>query len=202
VTFNANVFDTWESTPELCLQVYGHVGECRTGIPAHLDYYRPGVSSFGSPPSPRPVVDASDADRDKSDVDVVEAAAADAEAATSCVVEGDINTTETWYVIGNASRTTTALTGGGASSSSSGFKFDFTFPQSMTFLNMGIYGEAEQIRLQEDYDSCWHKHGVIPSQRVHDRVRLFWCRCSRPIKLYRSAVFSCKFTETNNSHKF
>jgi len=145
-------------------------------MPAHFDYYRPGVSSFDSPPSPRPVVDASDADRDKPAVAVADEAAEDAEAAaaTSCVVEGDINTTETWYIIGNASRTTTALTGAGSASSSSsnsGFKFDFSFPQSMTFLNMGIYGEAEQIRLQEDDDSCWHKHGIIPSQRVHDRVR-------------------------------
>jgi len=146
-------------------------------MPAHFDYYRPGGSSFGSLPSPRPVVAASESDDDKSQVDVADAAAADAEAMTSCVVEGDINTTETWYIIGNASRTTTAPTNGedddGSSSSSSWFKFDFSFPQSMTFLHMGIYGEAEQIRLQEDYDSCWHKHSVIPSQRVHDRVSLF-----------------------------
>jgi len=123
-------------------------------------------------PSPRPVLGSPDADRDKSQVVVADAEDADAEAATSCVVEGDINTTETWYIIGNASRTTTALTDGAQDSASSGFKFHFTFPQSMTFLHMGIYGEAEQIRLQEDYSSCWHKHSVIPSQRVHDRVRL------------------------------
>jgi len=155
------------------LQVYGHVGECRTGMPAHFDYYRPGDSSFGSLPSPRPVVAASDADRDKSQVSASDDAAEDVEAATSCVVEGDINTTETWYIIGNVSRTTTALTDGGREGGSSGFKFEFSFPQSMTYLNMGVYGEAEQIRLQEDWDSCWHKHSVIPSQRVHDRVRLF-----------------------------
>jgi len=149
------------------LQVYGHVGECRTGIPAHFDYYRPGVSSFGSAPSPRPVLAAPDSDADKSQVAVADAAAAaDAEATTRCVAEGDINTTDTWYIIGNASRTTTDGV------SSSGFKYDFSFPQSMTFLHMGIYGEAEQIRLQEEHNSCWDKHGVIPSQRVHDRVRL------------------------------
>ena len=149
------------------LQVYGHVGECRTGMPAHFDYYRPGgASSHGAAPSPRPVVaaaddqsDAVDDDDDAADEDVV------AESTTSCVVEGDINTTDTWHVIGNASRTTTAL------SDAAWFKFDFTFPQSMMLLNMGIYGEAEQTRLLEDDDSCWHKHSVIPSQRVHDRVR-------------------------------
>jgi len=135
-------------------------------MPAHFDYYRPGVSSFGSPPSPRPVIAASDADRDKSKlVDAADTDDDDAEATTSCVVEGDINTTQTWYIIGNASRTTSALTG-------SGFKYDFTYPQSQSFINMGIYGEAEQIKLQDDYNSCWHKHGVIPSQRVHDRVRI------------------------------
>ena len=149
------------------MQVYGHVGECRTGRPAHFDYYRPGVP-FESPPSPRPVVaDPDAADRDKSQAVLTDDAAADAEATTSCVVEADINTTETWYIIGNASRTTD----GGDVSSGSGFKYDFSFPQSMIYLHMGIYGEAEQMRLHENHDDCWHKHSVIPSHRVHDRVR-------------------------------
>jgi len=155
---------------ERWLQVYGHVGECRTGMPAHFDYSRPGESSFRGAPSPRPVLAAPDDDLAKPDAAVVDAAAAAAadvaELTTSCVVEGDINITETWYVIGNASRTTTAPT------DAAGFKFDFTFPQSMLLLNMGIYGEAEQIRLQEDSDDCWYKQSVIPPQRVYDRVRL------------------------------
>jgi len=156
-------------------QVYGHVGECRTGMPAHFDYYRPGGSSFSVLPSPRPVLAASGAERDESHVDVADDDEIDIESTTSCIVEGDINTTETWYIIGNASRTTSALTesgGGAGAGSGSGFKFDFSFPHNIAFLHMGIYGEAEQIRLQEDYSNCWHKHSVIPSQRIHDRVRL------------------------------
>jgi len=157
-----------------CVQVFGHVGECRRGIPAHFDYYRPGGGSPSeSVPSPRPVL--ADPQRDQSpDVELeVDQAESDAESGmTSCVLEGDINSTETWYVIGNASRTTTALTDTHDRLSASGFfKFEFSFPRSMTLLNLGIYGEAEQIRLHEDYDSCWHKHSVIPSARVHDRVR-------------------------------
>jgi len=111
-----------------------------------------------------------DADRDRQDEAVAVAAAEDYESMTRCVVEGDINTTETWYIIGNVSRTTTALSGDGQDSAS-GFKFDFTFPQTLTYLRMGIYGEAEQMRLHGDDDSCWHKHSVIPTNRVHDRVR-------------------------------
>ena len=174
------------------MQVYGHVGECRTGVPAHFDYYRPGGggggSAFGAAaaPSPRPVLSAPD----REGLDDAVAAVGDAVAelaedwTTSCVVEGDINTTETWHVIGNATRTTTASRPHDAAglaetgtetaeglAETAGFKFDFTFPQSVTLLNMGIYGEAEQLRLREDDDSCWHKHSVIPSHRVHDRVR-------------------------------
>jgi len=170
------------------------VGECRTGVPAHFDYYRPGGggggggSAFGAAaaPSPRPVLSAPD----REGLDDAAAAVGDAVAelaedwTTSCVVEGDINTTETWHVIGNATRTTTASRPHDAAglaetgtetaeglAETAGFKFDFTFPQSVTLLNMGIYGEAEQLRLREDDDSCWHKHSVIPSHRVHDRVR-------------------------------
>jgi len=79
-------------------------------MPAHFDYYRPGGggggggSSYGSArPSPRPVLAAADADRGLSNDDgtaVRDALAAVdiTESTTRCVVEGDINTTERYYI--------------------------------------------------------------------------------------------------------
>ena len=136
------------------LDIYGHVGECKSG-------YKILTTTPPMAPSPRvgELVPKEDMDAVVSD--------------DACLIQGTLNiSAKDWHgFLVNIS-----LSKGG------GFRFRFTYPYAMQVQNVILYNQIDVQKLKGEMN-CWQKEGIIRSRHVPDQIldlsfRSSWNGCT------------------------
>ncbi len=77
----------------------------------------------------------------------------------NCVLEGELNTTDTWH--GYIANVSLAPAGG--------FRFKLSYPYQKQVQNVILYNQEDVDKIQPQH-SCWQKEGVIRQRHVPDQI--------------------------------